>query len=81
MKQTVEDVNFTDHAEDMLKERKFRREFIVDIVNNPDWKSTCEDGIWHAFRRVNQKVVRVVVKGKQKPYTVITEYYDRRLRK
>ena len=40
-----------------------------------------DNGIWYAFRKIGHKVVRVVVKGEQKPYTVITMYYDRRLRK
>lgn len=30
-------VEFTKHAEDMLIERGFEREFIVQVVLNPDW--------------------------------------------
>jgi len=40
-----------------------------------------EDDIWYAFRRVGERVVRVVVRGKEKPYIVVTVYFDRRLRK
>ena len=75
------DVEFTKHAEDMLKERKFDRAFIVDVVCNPERKERDIGNVWYAFRRVGDKVVRVVVNGKQKPYIVITMYYDRRLRK
>jgi hypothetical protein len=74
------DVEFTKHAEDMLKERKFDRAFIVEVVDNPERKERGVGDVWYAYRRVGDKVVRVVVKGKQKPYTIITMYYDRRLR-
>lgn len=74
-------VDFTKHAEDMLSERGFDRATIVDIVENPDWKEAGEGDIWHAFRRIGSKVVRVVVRGQRKPYTVITMYYNKRLGK
>ncbi|MEA1999796.1 MAG: DUF4258 domain-containing protein [Euryarchaeota archaeon] len=74
------DVEFTKHAEDMLKERKFDRAFIVGVVDNPERKERGVDDVWYAYQRVGNKVVRVVVKGKQKPYIIITMYYDRRLR-
>lgn len=75
------DVIFTKHAEDMLKERRFDRAFIVDVVCNPERKESGAGGVWYAVRRVGGKVVRVVVNGKEKPYIVVTMYYDRRLRK
>jgi len=36
--------------------------------------------VWHAFRRVGKKVLREVIKGREKSYTVITMFYDKRLR-
>ena len=63
----------------MLKERKFEREFVID-VDNPEWREEGGD-IWYAFRRVGERVVRVVVRGKEKPYIVVTVYFDRRLRR
>ena len=73
-----EDVQFTEHANDMLKERKFTRELIIDTVLNPDFKDVGNN-VWYAFRKVEHKVLRVVITGEQKPYKVITMYYDRRL--
>jgi hypothetical protein len=32
--------------------------------------------VWYAFQRVGDKVLRVVVNGKQMPYIVVTRYYD-----
>jgi len=75
------DVLFTEHALTMLKERKFTMEFIKEIVLNPDYKEPSNNELWSAIKKVEEKVMRVVVKGEQKPYTVITMYYDRRLRK
>ena len=75
-------VNFTRHAEDMLKERKFAKEEIISVIRNPDWRENDEQEmeIWHAFKRVGKKVLRVVIKGQKEPYTVITMFYDKRLR-
>ena len=76
-----DDVQFTEHAKNMLKERKFTKKLIVDTVLNPDSKDVGEQSVWYAIRKLEHKVLRVVVTGEQKPYTVITMYYDRRLAK
>ena len=73
-------VSFTKHARDMLIERKFTEEQIVSIIGNPDWKEEKEGDVWHAFKRFKNKVLRVVINGKEEPYTVITMFYDKRLR-
>ena len=76
------EVSFTKHAEDMLQERNFAREEIISIISNPDWLGNDESDvkIWHAFKRIGEKVLRVVIKGRKEPYIVITMFYDRRLR-
>ena len=73
------EIHFTHHAEDILKERGFDRVLIEDVVLNPDWREETND-IWYAFRQFKGKVLRVVVKGKTEPFTVVTMYYDRRLK-
>ena len=75
-------VSFTKHAEDMLKERQFTKEEIISIISNLDWRDNDESDIeiWHAFKRIGNKVLRVVIKGREEPYSVITMFYDRRLR-
>jgi len=75
-------VSFTKHAEDMLKERIFAKEEIISIISNPDWKGNDESDIeiWHAFKRIGDKVLRVVIKGRGETYSVVTMFYDRRLR-
>lgn len=72
-------VKYTEHAEDMLIERNFSKELVEDVVYNYDWKVE-EDDVWHAYKRVKGKVLHVVVKGKSEPYTVITVFFDRRVK-
>ncbi|MDI6916542.1 MAG: DUF4258 domain-containing protein [Thermoplasmatales archaeon] len=74
-------IKFTKHAEDMLKERNIDRNLVESAVQNPDWKEAPKNELWCAFKRVGVKVLRVVVKGEEKPYTVITAYYNKRLKK
>lgn len=75
-------VSFTWHAEDMLRERKFTKEEIISVIGSPDWQEDDEQEteVWHAFKRIGKKVLRVVIKGRKEPYTVITMFYDKRLR-
>ncbi|MBM4065324.1 MAG: DUF4258 domain-containing protein [Planctomycetes bacterium] len=75
----LKDIKFTKHAEDMLAERGFQKETIIEIVAKPEWKNKGEGDIWYAFKRIGGKVLRVVVKG-NKPFTVITMFFDRRLK-
>ena len=76
-----ETIRFTKHAEEMLRERNLDRELVVDAVLNPDWTEEETEEVWHAFRRVGDKVLRVVVKGHVEPYLVITAFFDRRLKR
>jgi len=52
----------------------------VAVVDTPERKERGVGDVWYAYQRVGDKVVRVVVKGKQKPHIIITMYYDGRLR-
>ncbi len=75
-------VSFTKHAEDMLIERTFTKEGIISVIRNPDWhvNDEVEADAWHAFKKIGKKVLRIVIKGREEPYTVITMFYDKRLR-
>jgi len=72
---------FTKHAEDILEERNFSKKLIKNTVLNPEEKREGEGEVWYAIKEKEGKYLRVVVSGKEKPYTVVTAYYDRRLRK
>ncbi len=75
-------VNFTNHAKDMLKERKFTEEGIISALIERDWSEDdeIETEIWYAFKKIGERVLRVVVKGREEPYIIVTMFYDRRLR-
>lgn len=75
----LKDIKFTKHAEDMLIERGFQRDFIENVVSQPEWTERGEVEMWYAFKRIEKKVLRVVVKG-ENPSTVITMYFDRRIK-
>jgi spore maturation protein CgeB len=74
------EVTFTSHAEDMLKEREFSKEFIQAAVLKSHWREEGKGNIWYALQKVGNKTLRVVVKGKEPPFTVITMYFDRRIK-
>ena len=46
-------VNFTNHAKDMLNERKFTEEEIISALSERDWSKNdeIETEIWHAFKK------------------------------
>ena len=74
-------VKFTKHAEDMLIERGFSRSTIIKAIEKPDWTGKKDDDSWYAFQRINNKVLRVVVRNEDDSYIVITMFYDRRVMK
>ncbi len=63
---------FTKHAEDMLVERNFSKDFIEEIVLDPDEKREGEGDVWYAIKEEEGKYLRVVLNGREKPYTVVT---------
>lgn len=65
---------FTKHAEDLLVERNFSKEVIKESVLDPDEKREGEENTWYAIKKKEGKYLRVVVSGKEKPYTVVTAY-------
>jgi len=71
-------IRYTSHALDVLKERNLSKELVDSVVREPGWEESVSGEVWCSFKRIGKKVLRVVVKGKRDPFTVITAYYDRR---
>ena len=71
-------IQYTSHALDALRERHLSKELVELAVRGADWREPASGEVWCAFKRIGRKVLRVVVKGKREPLTVITAYYDRR---
>jgi len=59
----MERVRFTKHAEHMLRERGLPRDLVVETVLRPDWTERETEEVWHAFRRVANKVLRALLKN------------------
>jgi hypothetical protein len=70
---------FTKHAQDMLRVREIDPGLVESAIHSPDWKEEGNEEIMYAFKRVDQKVLRVVYRCEEKCQIVITAYYDRRL--
>jgi len=65
-------IEFTKHA----VERGFEREFIVQVVLNPDWVEERGETEWHSFKRVGIGVTQLDVGAAAKPpaRAVLTPY-------
>lgn len=70
---------YTNHAHEMLRVREIDPGLVESAIISPDWKAAGDDEIKYAFKRVGQKVLRVVYRCGEKYQIVITAYYDRRL--
>ena len=62
----MEMVRFSKHAGDMLRELRLPTDLVVETVLRPDRTERETEEVWHPFRRVGEKVLRVVVKGKER---------------
>ena len=71
-------IRYTQHALGVLKERNLSKELVDAVVSSPEWKEVVSGDVWCGFKRIDRKVLRVVVRGKRDLLTVITAYYDRR---
>jgi len=73
-------ITFTNYAIEMLSEREFSKETIEDVISAPDWEQRTGSEIYYAFKRIGNRVLRVVAKQISPEETkVISFYFDRRL--
>ncbi len=75
---------FTEHASDMLRERKIQKVWVEWAIGDPDKKEMKEDGTVHYIRAIPQyggRYLRVVVNPATSPHRIVTVFFDRRLRR
>ena len=75
---------YTVHARDMLAERGIPDAWVVRTVESPLRTENHDDGTTHYLCNVPERggrVLRVVVNPEASPPTVVTVFFDRRLRK
>jgi hypothetical protein len=75
----------TRHASDSLRERHIALDWLERALWSPDWSETdpVDPSLEHRFKVIPEfgnRVLRVVVNVKASPLTVITAFFDRRLR-
>jgi len=78
------DYEFSEHASDMLRERKLRETWVQLALEDPEKKEPMEDGPVHYIRSIAQfggRYLRVVVNPGVKPQRIVTVFFDRRIRR
>lgn len=77
-------IEFSRHAEDMLRERNIPKEWAYRAVQSPDQHEVGADGNTHYLKAIPERanrVLRVVVNRQVSPLRVVTVFFDRRLRR
>jgi hypothetical protein len=72
------------HARDMLAERQIPEEWVVRVVATPLRTERQPDGTTHFLGKVPERggrILRVVMNESTEPPTVVTVFFDRRLRR
>ena len=75
---------FTDHATDVLRERKIPEDWVWLAVEEPDAQEIGLDGNTHFVKAVvdyEGRMLRVVVNMGTTPKRIVTVFFDRRLRR
>lgn len=77
------DYKFTNHAENMLKERNIQKQWAWSAIGSPDEIEKKEDSTVHYIKKITEfenRFLRVVVNPNTTPKNIITVFFDRRLR-
>ncbi len=80
----VAEIEFSEHARDMLVERQLREEWIWRTVQSPEDRWHGADGNWHFTQTIAERenrILHVVVNTDVVPNRIVTVFFDRRLRK
>ena len=74
-------LDFTSHAENMLKERNIHREWVYQTVMEPSFTEKREDGTIHYLKPITEnagRTLRVVTNQEGQVIRVVTVFFDRR---
>ena len=77
-------LQYTIHARDMLAERKIPESWVERTVFEPDSSEEGDEGTTHYIRAIPEhegRILRVVLNTKDDVWTVVTLFFDRRLRR
>jgi hypothetical protein len=79
----IEDIEFANHARDMLRERNIPEDWVQRTIRSPDRIEVRPDGHTHYIRAIPEhggRFLRVVVNPHVTPKRIVTLFFDRRLR-
>lgn len=80
----MSEYEFSEHAREMLKERSIQKSWVRKAIEQPETKETQEDGTVHYIRTIDEfggRHLRVVVNPDVQPQKIVTQFFDRRLRR
>ena len=78
------DYELTQHARDMLVERKIESRWVAQTIEAPDKRQAMQDGTIHFIKKIEAcrgRYLRVIVNAQPSPGKIITVFFDRRLGK
>lgn len=75
--------HLTEHAQDVLKKRQIRLEWMEQVLAAPEWteKDSADEGLEHRLAPIPEfgnRVLRVILNIKTIPPRIVTAYFDRR---
>ena len=80
----MSDLEFSQHAKQMLARRKILEEWVWRVINTPDKKRRGDDDNMHYTKAIREKegrILHVVVNTNVQPPRIVTVFFDRRLGK
>ncbi len=66
---------FSSHAEKRMKERGVRKEDIIEVIDFPEYVIRRENNEIEAYKKINNKMFKVVYIKLENYIKVITSYY------
>lgn len=80
----MRDIEPSEHARDMLQERKIPEKWMWRTINEPDRTEKGANGNIHYIKAIREhegRFLRVIVNPNAKPKRIGTLFFDRRLRR
>jgi hypothetical protein len=77
------EIELSEHAKDMLRERNISEEWMWRAVDSPDRSTVGVDDNMHYIKAIPEhgdRLLRVIVNHRVTPQIVVTLFFDRRLR-
>lgn len=72
------------HAQHVLHERQIAEEWLQRALREPDWEEGSDDGNRHYFKSISAhggRFLHAVVNPGTVPPTIVTVFFDRRVRR